>query len=190
MRGVVKVRACGVLAATLATKQWGSRHLKRRPSPWVLGAFLVLLAGGSAWAIVTDLTDVETVYDTKVEHADQDELRDLVASGQEHEAFEKAFELGDKLFGTVFNALDGGGENVGTGQRFTRVPRADLKGPHEWFNHTPIRVTGPNAAACTACHFRPFEDGAGDPAGNVHRDTFRTGIVPQFVERNTPHLFA
>jgi hypothetical protein len=125
MRGVVKVRAC-VSAVTLATKQWGSRHLKRRSSPWVLGAFLVLLAGRSAWAIVTDLKDVEIVYDTEVEHADQDELRDLVASGQEHEAFEEAFELGDKLFGTVFDALDGGGANVGTGQRFTRVPRADL----------------------------------------------------------------
>src|SRR5438093_721322 len=117
MRGVVKVRACGVSAATLATKQWGSRHLKRRPSPWVLGAFLVLLAGRSAWAIVTSLTDIDLVHDmedAKAEHADQDELRGLVASGQEHEAFEKAFELGDKLFGTVFNALDGGGANVGT----------------------------------------------------------------------------
>jgi hypothetical protein len=189
MRGVVKVRTC-VSAVTLATKQWGSRHLKRRPSPWVLGAFLVLLAGRSAWAIVTDLTDVEIVYETEVEHADQDELRDLVASGQKDKAFEEAFELGDELFGTVFTTHDGGGANVGTGQRFTRVPRADLKGPGEWFDHTPIRVTGPNAAACISCHSVPFEDGAGEPAANVHRDTFRTGITTQFVQRNAPHLFA
>lgn len=189
MRGVVKVRTY-VSAVTLATKQWGSRHLKRRPSAWVLGAFLVLLAGRSAWAIVTDLTDVEIVYETEVEHADQDELRDLVTSGQKDKAFEEAFELGDELFGTVFNTHDGGGANVGTGQRFTRVPRADLKGPGEWFDHTPIRVTGPNAAACVSCHSLPFEDGAGEPAGNVHRDTFRTGITTQFVQRNAPHLFA
>ncbi len=44
----------------------------------------------------------------------------------------EAFELGDELFGTQFNALDGSGANVGRGQRFTRVPRADLKGPTEW----------------------------------------------------------
>ena len=28
------------------------------------------------------------------------------------------------------------------------------------------------------------------PALNVHRDPFRTGIIGQFIERNTPHVFA
>jgi hypothetical protein len=189
--GIIKYKFLLVKSVHFAVKF--ALHLKRRLSPWVLGACLVLLAGRSAWASVTSLADMELVHDVEdaeVEHADQDELRALVASSQEEEAFEEAFELGDKLFGTVFNALDGGGANVGTGQRFTRVPRADLKGPGEWFDHTPIRVTGPNAAACISCHFRPFEDGAGDPAGNVHRDTFRAGVMTQFVQRNTPHLFA
>jgi hypothetical protein len=102
----------------------------------------------------------------------------------------EAFELGDELFGTQFNALDGGGANVGRGQRYTRVPRADLRGTGEWFRHTPARVTGPNAGGCFECHEQPFEDGAGTAALNVHRDPFRTGILGQFVERNTPHVFA
>ena len=78
---------------------------------------------------------------------------------------------------TPFNALDGGGANVGRGQRYTRVPRADLQGGGEWFNHTPIRVTGPNAGGCFECHEQPFEDGAGTAALNVHRDPFRTGLI-------------
>jgi Di-haem oxidoreductase, putative peroxidase len=102
----------------------------------------------------------------------------------------EAFELGDELFGTQFNALDGSGGNVGRGQRFSRVPRADLKGDGEWFNHTPPRVTGPNAQGCFECHESPFEDGSGTAALNVHRDSFRTGRLHEFVERNTPHVFA
>ena len=129
---------------------------------------------------------VHDVEDAEAEHAGQDELRDLVASGQEDEAFE----LGDKPFGTAFNAFDAAAARIGTGQRFTRMPRADLKGSGEWFDHTSIRITGPNAAACISCHFQSFEDGSGDPAANVHRDTFPTGAMTQFVQRNTPHLFA
>ena len=64
------------------------------------------------------------------------------------------------------------------------------KGATEWFSHTPVRVTGPNAQGCFECHEQPFEDGSGTAAQNVHRDPFRTGQVGQFVERNTPHVFA
>ena len=53
-----------------------------------------------------------------------------------------------------------------------------------------MRVTGPNAGGCFECHEQPFEDGAGTAALNVHRDPFRTGLIGQFVERNTPHVFA
>ena len=60
----------------------------------------------------------------------------------------------------------------------------------EWFKHTPIRVTGPNAQGCFECHEQPFEDGSGTAAANVHRDAFRTGNISQFIERNTPHVFA
>jgi hypothetical protein len=169
--------------------QVGFRRWKRA-SLGIVVVTIFLAGGAGVWAIVTDMTDVKITHAPAAVHVDQQELRDMVASGQEEEAFEEAFELGDELFATLFNALDGVGANIGRGQRFTRVPRADLKGAGEWFRHKPDRVTGPNSNACNSCHFRPFEDGAGDAAANVHRDAFRTGIIGQFVQRNTPHVFA
>jgi cytochrome c551/c552 len=156
----------------------------------VLGIAAVFATAVSAWAIVTDMSDVRIAHKPAALHTRQDDLVGLVKSGQRTQAFTEAFEGGDGLFETNFNALDGVGANVGRGQRFSHVPRADLKGPGEWFNHTPVRVTGPNASACAQCHLKPFDDGAGDASANVHRDTFRTGLVSQFVQRNTPHLFA
>jgi hypothetical protein len=153
--------------------------------PLVLTAAL-LFVSVTAWAIVTEFRNVDDVHDAVAVHADQRALNAMPADA----GFEEAFELGDELFATPFNVLDGGGANVGQGQRYTRTPRSDLKGQGEWFNHTPFRVTGPNAAGCFECHDTPFEDGAGTPAGNVHRDPFRTGLVAQFVQRNTPHVFA
>src|SRR5262245_61856101 len=100
-----------------------------------------------------------------------------------------AFEHGDELFETTFNALDGVGANVGDGQRFTRVPRADQAGPGEWAAHVPERTTGPNAAACTSCHNEPVEDGAGGVQSNVIRDPFHTADSRRMLHRNTPHLF-
>jgi mono/diheme cytochrome c family protein len=152
----------------------------------LLSAGIVIFTAVVAWAIVTDLTNVALVHRPAATHADQFELIGLPAA----DAFTEAFELGDDLFATQFNALDGGGANVGRGQRFTRVPRADLRNPTEWFTHTPARVTGPNAQGCFECHEQPFEDGSGTAAQNVHRDPFRTGLIGQFVERNTPHVFA
>ena len=143
-----------------------------------------------AWAIVTDLTVVKELHPSQAEHVDQAALLDLVREGETHEAFEQAFELGDELFEIRFSAVDGVGANVGRGQRFSRVPRADLKGSGEWFNHTPERVTGPNAQACNECHNAPFDDGAGEAASNVIRDPFRTGQLSAFINRNTPHVFA
>jgi hypothetical protein len=104
--------------------------------------------------------------------------------------FEDAFECGDELFETVFNILDGVGANVGDGGRFTRVPRADLAGTGQWKAHTPARVTGPNAQACNDCHRQPVDDGAGPIGGNVIRDPRRGGVLGQFIQRNTPHVFA
>ena len=149
-------------------------------------AAAMLFLGASAWAIVTDFTNVDNVHDPVAVHVDQAELNGLPPNAR----FLEAFELGDELFGTAFNALDGGGANVGRGQRYTRLPRADLRSDGEWFNHTPIRVTGPNAGGCFECHESPFEDGSGTAALNVHRDPFRTGVVGQFIQRNTPHVFA
>jgi hypothetical protein len=155
-------------------------------APPLMLAAAVLLVSVSAWAIVTDLSSIASVHKPEATHEDQADLNALAAS----QRFLEAFEHGDELFGTSFNALDGGGGNVGRGQRYTRVPRADLKGNGEWFNHTPIRVTGPNAGGCFECHEQPFEDGSGTAAQNVHRDPFRTGNLGQFIERNTPHVFA
>jgi hypothetical protein len=163
--------------------------LSRRVSGrWMACALagMALLGAGVVSAVITDLGEIAVVHQAAAEHADQAELNGLPAD----ERFVEAFELGDELFATSFNALDGGGANVGRGQRFTRVPRADMHGPGEWYMHKPERVTGPNASGCFECHEQPFEDGSGTPAQNVHRDPFRTGIVSQFVERNTPHIFA
>src|SRR5262249_15363720 len=103
---------------------------------------------------------------------------------------ELAFDTGDEMFETRFNALDGVGANVGDGQRFTHVPRADLNGPGEWANHVPARATGPNAEACNACHSDPGDDGSGGAVGTVRRDPLHSGVLASFIQRNPPHLFA
>jgi hypothetical protein len=140
-------------------------------------------------ALVLNLGLVEEQHEAQTEHLDQMELRDLVAGGQVDAAYDDAFEHGNELFETTFNVLDGVGANVGDGQRFSRIPRADLTGPGQWASHTPSRSTGPNAQACTACHNLPFEDGAGGVEGNVHRDPLHTGVLSKMIQRNTPHLF-
>ncbi|HEY7161172.1 MAG TPA: hypothetical protein VH815_07925, partial [Acidobacteriota bacterium] len=154
----------------------------------MLLACIIGLSAG-AWAIITDLTIVDAVHDPAAEHLDQNELKDLVAAGNDQQAFEEAFEHGDELFETQFNALDGVGANVGQGQRFTRIPRADLTGPGEWANHVPARATGPNATACNSCHNLPSDDGAGGAASNVHRDPQHSGVLSKMIQRNTPAMF-
>jgi hypothetical protein len=145
---------------------------------------LLLISATVAGAIVNQLGELQRVdelHDPALpQHEDQFVIRD--------EEFLEVFEIGDVFFDTAFNALDGGGANVGLGQRFTRVPRADLRGAGEWFNHQPPRATGPNAAACTDCHREPG-DGSGPAGSNVHRDPLRNGNLSQFIQRNTPHLF-
>ncbi len=140
-------------------------------------------------AIDTDLSLVGTLHQPKAEHVDQLVLKNLVQNGQHEAAFLEAFHLGDELFETQFNALDGVGANVGNGQRFSRVPRADLNGFGEWAQHIPARATGPNAESCNDCHVRPFSDGAGPTAGNAVRDPQHSGSPGFFISRNAPHLF-
>ena len=151
---------------------------------------LLVLFGLGIWAITTDLTLVGILHTPQAEHLDQQELNDLVAAGETEAAFDEAFEHGDELFETTFNALDGVGANVGNGQRFTRIPRADLANTGQWATHFPARVTGPNAESCNGCHNTPSDDGAGPAAANVHRDPQHTGVLRRFIERNTPHTFA
>ncbi len=122
-------------------------------------------------------------------HQLQAEFLSLVQLGRGKSAFEKAFIHGDRLFDSAFNALDGGGANVGQGQRYTRIPRADLRGSDEWAMHTPSRTTGPNAQSCVECHSTPAADGSGGIAANVTRDPLHTGNTGQMIHRNTPHIF-
>lgn len=170
--------------------------MTKNRTPWrlllhaSLAVALLLGTAAGASAFIFDLTLVEALHDALAEHTDQSELNDLVAAGEDEEAFDLAFERGDELFEVQFNALDGGGANVGDGQRYTRVPRADLVAANQWANHFPARATGPNAAACNHCHNVPFDDGAGFIAGNVHRDPLHSASLGQFIQRNTPHLFA
>ncbi len=163
-------------------------YLRPRRSALLLALLMVTSFG--AYAIVTELDPVDRLHDPVAEHADQAVFHGLVAAGQTSQAFELAFDLGDELFEAEFNALDGVGANVGQGQRFTRVPRADLAAGGEWANHFPPRATGPNAQACNACHRKPFDDGAGGTDSNVHRDPLHSGNLASFILRNTPHLFA
>jgi hypothetical protein len=150
---------------------------------------LVVLAALPLAARAGDLRDVAALQAPAAEHVDQAELDELVQDGRGHDAFEEAFEGGDELFETFFNALDGVGANVGQGERFTRTPRADLDRPGEWATHVPARATGPNASSCNACHNIPADDGSGLPSANVHRDPQHTGRLDKFIQRNTPHLF-
>src|SRR5262245_55493318 len=152
---------------------------------------LLMTATAIGWALSgSDLALVGTLHKPVGEHVDQNELMGLVRGGQRDEAFETAFEHGDESFETEFNALDGGGANVGDGSRFTRSPRADLDGPGQWASHMPKRETGPNATACTSCHVQLFDDGSGSAVGNVHRDPQHSGLLDHFIQRNTPHTFA
>lgn len=163
-----------------------------RRSGWLRGLLATtLLFGGatSAYGIVTSLGLVGDLHLPQAEHAAQSDLLSLVQSGDGAAAFEGAFELGDELFEATFNALDGSGANVGQGERFTRVPRADLAAGNEWADHFPERATGPNAQACNQCHLLPFDDGAGTAALNVHRDPLHSADLGMFIQRNTPHLF-
>lgn len=141
-------------------------------------------------ALADELGSLGDLHEPAAEHIDQQELVDLVRTGQNAEAFEHAFEGGDELFETNFNSLDGVGANVGPGQRFTRLPRADLRGFGEWAHHVPKRETGPNAATCNSCHNLPFDDGAGVTSSNVHRDPQHSADLSRMIQRNTPHVFA
>jgi hypothetical protein len=172
-------------------KRWVSR---RRVA---VGLGLALLGSmGSAWALITSSGDRAIVNNVQGStfsaiggHMVQSTLTNQVIAGQNATAFANASELGNQMFQSKFHAGDGGGANVGVGERYTRMPRADLTGSGQWATHTPARATGPNATSCTGCHNLGGDDGAGDSADNVHRDGNHTRALNQMVQRNTPHLF-
>ncbi len=141
----------------------------------------IIAAGTPQGALVAQTATAAAV------HCIQDEMN---AIADPAERFIEAFECGDALFGVTFNEIDGVGARVGQGQRFTRIPRADLTGAGEWATHLPSRATGPNAQTCEAgCHRAPVADGAGPVDSNVHRDPLHSGSVAQMIQRNTPAVF-
>ena len=71
----------------------------KRVSLWIFVVAMFFAGGAGVWAIVTDMTDVKITHSPAAVHADQDELRDLVAGGQEAVAFAEAFELGRRGVG-------------------------------------------------------------------------------------------
>jgi cytochrome c peroxidase len=163
-----------------------------RSWPVSFGLYIVLLLGSGlgSWAVVTNRALVATLHTPAATRNDQADVNSLGATDQAARAFKEAFERGNTLFSTTFNALDGVGAYVEEGQHFTRLPRADLRGYGEWATHFPVRDTGPNAQSCNACHNQPTEGGAGSIASNVIRDPLHTGRSRGFIQRNTPHLFA
>ena len=154
------------------------------PTPLTVGS-----AAGEAADLTAFLAIVEDLHTGNAEYADQAELLALVQAGESEEAFAEAFEMGDELFETTFNSLDGVGAQVGNGLRFSQLPRADLNGAGEWATHFPARITGPNAESCNACHATPVDDGAGRAASNNVRDPLHSGDISLFIQRNTPHVF-
>jgi hypothetical protein len=171
---------------------------RRRRSVVTIGATFAVVCGSglSAYGLITSASDrtiVNNVEGTAISklggHIVQSTLTNLVLSGQNSAALDLAFGHGDDMFAAKFNAADGSGANVGPGSRFTRMPRADLKGAGQWANHSPARATGPNTVACTDCHTLGGDDGAGPASSNVHRDADHLGLLNRMVQRNTPHVF-
>lgn len=95
--------------------------------------------------------------------------------------FDELFVLGDELFETRFNSLDGSGalrlpDMTPLPSRFSRIPPGGG------------RFTGPNGQACNGCHNTPFGTSAGASESNVVQDPAGAGIPP-FNLRNTVSLF-
>jgi hypothetical protein len=123
----------------------------------------------------------------------QKELLTDILAGKNEEVFTEAFEKGDIIFGTNFTLKQGGGAYIGGSElsHYTRVPRSDLNGSHEWgdLSRKLMRPTGPNAQSCVSCHDQPVDDGAGSTAANVHRIPQLKDNPALMIQRNTPHVF-
>ncbi len=72
---------------------------------------------------------------------------------------EELIEHGEMLFNASFNALDGAGRPILTGDQRFRQRRDGVDG----FN----RISGPDANACSGCHTLPRIGGGGDNVANV-----------------------
>ncbi len=109
-----------------------------------------------------------------IDHVDQANVTDGFIG------FEELFILGDEIFETQFNSIDGVGilelpDGTPLPSRFSRVPPGGG------------RFTGPNGQACNGCHNTPFGTSAGSASSNVLQDPALDGVGP-FNLRNTPSL--
>jgi len=127
---------------------------------------------------------ISEVEQPLAEHCTQSEIN---AISDPNERFVFTFECGQRLFATRFNSLDGGGANVGDGNLYTGIPRADLNGAGEWANHVPQRRNGPDGEACVLCHAEPIT-GSGANALNIVLDPLNNANVSEFFTRNTTSL--
>ncbi|MDH3604825.1 MAG: hypothetical protein OEU26_34910, partial [Candidatus Tectomicrobia bacterium] len=93
-----------------------------------VAAFLLSL-GMAIWTVSAGQPSNPVLHTPQAIHITQAELN---AIAEPRARFTLAFDVGDELFETAFNALDGVGANVGEGLRFTRIPRADLDNVGEW----------------------------------------------------------
>lgn len=152
----------------------------------------ILTVGSSAWAMHFGPDHPTQPRPGRyTEHLDQRKFDQLVRDHRNPEAFQIAFSQGDLFFDQLFlfDTVFGVGAQVGQGQRFTRVPRADLKERGQWATHFPARATGPNGMSCIECHTQAHHDGGGFVALNVTRDPFHLGDPGKMIQRNTTHLF-
>src|SRR5207245_2447400 len=88
---------------------------------WLLAGAALVATSLFTWAFVGNPTLVAQLHPTLGVHADQGRLVSFVVNNPS-QAFLTAFDEGDQLFDTRYTAADGGGANVGQGQRYTRVP--------------------------------------------------------------------
>lgn len=151
---------------------------------WKTYLSVIILLWASSAVATNELDLISQLHDPVAVHCEQQVINGF---NDEFERFVYTFECGDELFDTRFNALDGGGANVGDGGRFTGVPRADLDVAGGWPNHFPERATGPNAESCAICHNDP-PTGAGAAGLNVIRDPTHSADPSFFIQRNTPSL--
>lgn len=187
-----------------------STILRRWSIPVGFVAAMTFGTGHAAYAILNSAADLAEVAESEAPQAAHGDEATEEANG-----FRFTFDIGNELFDTHFNALDGVGNNVGNGQRFTRVPRADLTAATQWA--TQNRATGANADACSGCHNEALEagdvnifsgddarfkradgtfifdlsgdDGGGRSEDDAVRDPTASATLNKFIERNTPHLF-
>src|SRR5439155_9548842 len=87
---------------------------------WLLAGAALVATSLFTWAFVGNPTLVARLHQPLGVHADQGRLVSFVVNNNPSQAFLTAFDEGDQLFDTRYTAADGGGANVGQGQRYTR----------------------------------------------------------------------